>query len=124
MSPPPPPPPPAAPPPPPVKPKHVEGAPPEVAAPDEARLSLLESIRGAGGFYRANLKSAKDRKLGMIRKKGAASGGEDLMGDLKDKMLASGRACPKLRNQQKGIGPTLPSGRRLPPGAVPMFGPR
>jgi hypothetical protein len=86
-------------------------------------MSLLESIRQAGGFYRANLKSAKDRKLGMIRKKGAASG-EDLMGDLKDKMLASGRACPKLRNLQKGLGPTLPNGRRLPPGAIPMFGPR
>ena len=45
----------------------LTGAPDAVTAPDAARSSLLESIRQAGGFYRANLKSAKDRKLGVMR---------------------------------------------------------
>ena len=81
---------PGVPPPPPVT---NDGPPPPPSADvpqDNARSSLLESIRAAGGAGKAKLKSSKERK--KERKKAeeeappASSGGGDLMSDLFSKL--------------------------------------
>ncbi|XP_055342698.1 WASH complex subunit 1-like [Paramacrobiotus metropolitanus] len=100
---PPPPPPPTAPGPPPPPPPMAAtsdsaAAGGNVPVMNDARSSLLESIRAAGGAGKAKLKSVKERKLEQKKKKQeektkAVSGGGDLMDDLKS----------RLTNLRKGI---------------------
>ena len=124
LPPPPPPPPPQAPPPPPSQvppppPPSSEQASggrkptlPKAPAVDAGRSGLLESIRAAGGVGKAQLKSAKERKLAVKKRKqeekeqgstAAVTSSGDLMSDLSAKLLL----------RRKGISGTAKPGEKV-----------
>ncbi|OWA52709.1 putative WAS protein family-like protein 1 [Hypsibius exemplaris] len=137
---PPPPPPPPAPPagggPPPPPPPPSGGSmpvPPEARAPaaaassgSDARSSLLESIRAAGGVGKAGLKSVKEKKLEQKKKKQeeketkAVSGGGDLMDDLRSRLTNLRKGISKgSRGGDEGSSETPPT---RAPAAAAGFG--